>query len=47
MIRNNVIAGDHVLTIDVMRQATGDYVARISTSKAPRFVAYCRPSNIT
>jgi len=30
MIRTNVIAGDHVLTIDVMRRVTGDYVARIS-----------------
>jgi hypothetical protein len=30
MIRANVNAGDYVMTIDVTRQATGAYVARLS-----------------
>ena len=30
MIRSNVFAGKHVLTIDLMRQPIGEYAARIS-----------------
>ena len=48
MIRTNVSAGDHVLTIDVVRQPTGDYAARISrVMKTPGAAEPRRLTDIT